>query len=88
MRKGKLLVNSNKFTLDRFEGDYAIFLRQPEETEQKIIHRTELNTEVKQGDIVTIDEDGKHFLVTVLTDETAMQKDKMSSLMQKLRDKT
>lgn len=81
-------MNSNKFTLDRFEGDYAIFLRQPEETEQKIIHQTELNAEVKQGDIVTIEEDGKRFLVKVLTDETATQKEKMSSLMQKLRDRS
>ena len=56
MGKEKSLVSSTKYTLDRYEGDYAIFLMANDETIQKIIHRTEMNVEVAEGDIVLISE--------------------------------
>ena len=35
-------MSSNKYTLDRFEGDYAVFLKRPDETEQLLIHRNDI----------------------------------------------
>ena len=76
-----------KYTLDRFEGDYAIFLQRPEETQQLLIHRADLAIEVKQGDIVAIHDNGQTYEVKVLNEETVSQKDRISNLMQQLRDK-
>lgn len=76
-----------KYTLDRFEGDYAIFLQRPEETQQLLIHRADLTLEVKQGDIVAIHDNGHTYEVKVLNEETVSQKDRISNLMQQLRDK-
>ena len=87
MRKGKLWVNFNKYTLDRFEGEYAIFLKRPEEKEQILIHRSEIEVPVKQGDIVRIQDDGKMYYIEVLHDETAAQKDRIQQLMQQLRER-
>ena len=88
MRRGKSLVSYHKkYTLDRFEGDYAIFLQRPEETKQLLIHRADLATEVKQGDIVSIHDNGQTYEVKVLNEETVSQKDRISNLMQQLRDK-
>ncbi|RKQ15654.1 DUF3006 family protein [Ureibacillus endophyticus] len=47
-------MESNLYTLDRFELDYAIFLKRPEETDQLLIHRSEILTPIKEGDIVQI----------------------------------
>ncbi|MER1959180.1 MAG: DUF3006 domain-containing protein [Solibacillus sp.] len=76
-----------KYTFDRFEGDYAIFLQRPEETQQLLIHRTDLAIEVKQGDIVSINDNGRTYEITVLNEETVSQKDRIANLMQQLREK-
>ena len=54
-------MNFNNYTLDRFEGDYAIFLKRPEEIDQLLIHRTEIDVPVKEGDIVQITDDGEKY---------------------------
>lgn len=88
MRRGTSLVSYHKkYTLDRFEGDYAIFLQRPEETQQLLIHRTDLEIEVKQGDIVSIQDNGRTYEVTLLNEETVSQKDRIANLMQQLREK-
>jgi hypothetical protein len=79
-------VSSTKYTLDRFEGDYAIFLKHPDETAQKLFHRTELPNEIKEGDRVLI-EDEPNFQVTILKEETSHQKERVSSLLDRLRNK-
>ena len=79
-------MSSNKYTLDRFDGNYAIFLKHPEEQQQLLIHRADLNVAVKQGDIVNIDDNGQTYTVTLLTNETENQKQKIQDLMAKLRN--
>ena len=86
MRKEKSLVSSTKYTLDRYEGDYAIFLMANDETVQKIIHRTEMNVEVAEGDIVLISE-GPVIQITPLVEETAAQKEKISKMIETLRNR-
>ncbi|MEK4230681.1 DUF3006 domain-containing protein [Solibacillus sp. FSL H8-0538] len=79
-------MNSSKYTLDRFEGDYAIFLKRPEEQEPLLILRTAIQVPVKQGDIVHIQDDGKSYTIEVLQDETASQQERIQKLMQQLRN--
>lgn len=76
-----------KYTLDRFEGDYAIFLQRPDESEQLLIHRTDLDVDVKQGDIVSIHDNGRTYEIAILKEETANQKQRIANLMQQLRSK-
>ena len=88
MRRGKSLVNyHNHYTLDRFDGNYAIFLKRPQETEQLLIHRNDLDKTLKEGDIVEISDNGRTYDITILSDETTDQKQRIQQLMQQLRDK-
>lgn len=78
---------NNKYTLDRFEGDYAIFLKHPEEMEQLLIRRAEISAEVKEGDIVQIQDDGFAYTIKLLPEETADQKQHINNLLEQLRNK-
>ena len=79
-------MSSTKYTLDRYEGEYAIFLMADNETSQKIIHRSEMNLELAEGDIVLID-DAPTINITLLQDETSAQKEKISSMIERLRNR-
>ena len=81
-------MSSTKYTLDRYEGDYAIFLMADNETAQKIIHRSEMNIELTEGDSVIIDDDAQPPInITLLDKETAAQKEKISKMIEKLRNR-
>lgn len=80
-------MNSNNYTLDRFEADYAIFLKRPNETEQLIIHRDDIHVPVKQGDIVSIIDDGENYEIKVLAEETKAAEDRIKQLMDQLRQR-
>ncbi|WP_234417280.1 DUF3006 domain-containing protein [Lysinibacillus sp. 2017] len=87
MRKGKWLVSYHNYTLDRFDGEYAIFLKRPEETEQLLIHRSDIVVPVKEGDIVRIEDNGITYNMNVLHEETNAQKARIQQLMKQLREK-
>ena len=78
-------MSSNKYTLDRFEGDYAVFLKRPDETEQLIIHCNAIQVAVKQGDIVQINDDGESYKIEVLEAETKAAQDRVNDLLARLR---
>lgn len=78
-------MSLNKYTLDRFEGDYAVFLKRPDEIEQLIIHRNDIQVTVKQGDIVQISDDGESYKIEVLEAETKAAEDRVNDLLAKLR---
>lgn len=80
-------MNCNKYTLDRFDGDYAIFLKRPDETEQLLIHHAEIPSELKEGDIVSIEDDGFDYKVNLLQEETLSQKQHINNLLQQLKNK-
>lgn len=85
MRRGKLLVSYHNYTLDRFDGDNAVFLKHPEETEQLLIHRSEIVKVLQEGDIVRIEDDGEKYQIEVVQDETNTQKEHIQQLMKQLR---
>lgn len=81
-------MSSTKYTLDRYEGEYAIFLKADNETVQKIIHRSEMNIVLAEGDIVLIDDNAQPPVnITLLQEETAAQKEKISKMIERLRNR-
>lgn len=87
MGKGRSLVSSTKYTLDRIEDGYAIFLKYPEEEQQIIISLSTIDKPVKAGDRVLIEEVENTFYIEILTEETEKKRADMQSLMDKLRKK-
>lgn len=80
-------MNSNKYTLDRFEGIYAIFLLRPYETDQLIIEKSELGVELREGDIVEITDTGYGYNIIKLDEQKATTEQRVQDLLQKLRNK-
>ncbi len=76
-----------KFTLDRFEEGMAVFLKFPEEIEQLLIEKKQLQVELDEGDIVEIIEYEGGYTVKKLEQETNDQKRKIEELMEKLLNK-
>jgi len=87
MRKGNLLVSSTKYTLDRIEDGYAVFLKYPEEEEQLIILQSAMNKPVQVGDRVLIEEINDIYHIDILLEETEQKKAEVKSLMERLRNK-
>ena len=87
MRKGNLLVSSTKYTLDRIEDGYAVFLKYPEEEEQIIILQSAMNKPIQVGDRVQIEETDGIYHIEILKEETAQKKAEIQSLMDRLRRK-
>jgi len=80
-------VNSTKYTLDRIEDGYAVFLKYPEEEEQLIILQSAMNKPVQVGDRVLIEEIDGIYQIEILKEETEQKKADIQSLMDKLRRK-
>ena len=79
-------MSSNKYTLDRFEGIYAIFLLRPYEINQLIIEKSELQVELREGDIVEITDTGYGYKVVKLSEETSATEERVQGLLKKLRN--
>jgi len=80
-------VSSNKYTLDRIEDGYAVFLKFPEEEEQLIISQSSMNKPVRVGDRVLIEEKDGIYYIEILQDETQQKRADIQSLMNRLRNK-
>lgn len=87
MQKERLLVSSTKYTLDRFEGDFAVFLLRPDETEQLLIPRFDIDIEVVQGDIVTITQTETGYTFTKETEEVNSVMERLKQLRARLNRK-
>lgn len=81
-------MNSNKYTLDRFEGDYAVFLKSPNETEILQIICSDLKVKLKQGDIVNISLIEDKYEIELLVEETTNQKEKVRRLLEQLKKRS
>ncbi|MGE7673601.1 DUF3006 domain-containing protein [Lysinibacillus sp. NPDC094403] len=80
-------MSSTKYTLDRIEDGYAVFLKYPEEEEQIIILQSALNKPVQVGDRVLIEEIDGIYQIEILKEETEQKKAEIQSLMDRLRKK-
>ncbi|MGA3602141.1 DUF3006 domain-containing protein [Lysinibacillus agricola] len=80
-------MSLTKYTLDRIEDGYAIFLKYPEEEEQIIILQSAMNKPVQVGDRVQIEETDGIYHIEILKEETEQKKAEIQSLMDRLRRK-
>ncbi|MFJ7952237.1 DUF3006 family protein [Lysinibacillus sp. NPDC096418] len=80
-------MSSTKYTLDRIEDGYAIFLKYPDEEEHVIIALSAIDKAVQEGDRVMIEEIGDAVHIEILKEETTEKKEEIQSLMDRLRNK-
>jgi len=80
-------VSSNKYTLDRIEDGYGVFLKFPEEEEQLIISQSAMKKPVRVGERVLIEEKDGIYYIEILQDETQQKRADIQSLMNRLRNK-
>ncbi|AJK86462.1 DUF3006 domain-containing protein [Lysinibacillus fusiformis] len=80
-------MSSTKYTLDRMEDGYAVFLKYPEEEEQIIILQSAMNKPVVVGDRVQIEEIDGIYHIEILREETEQKKADIQNLMDRLRHK-
>jgi len=82
-------VNSNKYTVDRFDEGFAVLLLKTNENIQLKIPQEQLSSNVNEGDILEIelDEMGRIINFKVLEEETKDMKDKVEELINKLKNK-
>ena len=80
-------MSLSKYTLDRIEDGYAVFLKFPAEEEQLIISQSAMNKPVQVGDRVQIEEKDGIYYIEILQDETQQKRADIQSLMNRLRNK-
>ncbi|MFJ6264009.1 DUF3006 domain-containing protein [Lysinibacillus xylanilyticus] len=80
-------MSLTKYTLDRIEDGYAVFLKYPEEEEQLIILQSAINKPVQVGDRVLIEEIDDFYQIEILKEETEQKKAEIQNLMDRLRKK-
>ena len=80
-------MSLSKYTLDRIEDGYAVFLKFPAEEEQLIISQSAMNKPVQVGDRVQIEEKDGIYHIEILKEETQQKRPDLQSLMNRLRNK-
>jgi len=76
-----------KYTLDRIEDGKYVFLEYPNEEDHLLIQKNEVPVEVTEGDIVLISKVDSVYEFEVLIEETEDMRDKVSNLLEKLKNK-
>lgn len=78
-----------KYTLDRIEDGFYVFLSRVDESDQILVPSDNVKSFVREGDIVEIypATDTEEMKIVVLEEETKDMKEKVSSLLDKLKNK-
>ncbi len=76
-----------KYTLDKIEDGQYVFLEHPDELNQLIIPAEKIAVEISEGDIVLIEESESGYTIEVEKKETEDMKEKVTSLLDKLKNK-
>lgn len=76
-----------KYTLDRISEGQCVFLKHPEEEIELIIPFAKIDVKLAEGDIVLIESINDEWSVKVLKKETEDMKQKVSDLLEKLKNK-
>ncbi|SFQ06626.1 hypothetical protein SAMN05421670_0807 [Psychrobacillus psychrotolerans] len=75
-----------KYTLDSLDGDFGKFLLLEDELVQLLIPKNLINLHLDEGDIVEIIKINETYKITLLQGETDDATEKVSSLLEKLRN--
>lgn len=76
-----------KYTLDRIEDGYAIFLKYLDEIEQIILPISSIGKPINEGDVVTIEEIGDVYHIEILAKETTAQQKAVADLLEKIQQR-
>ncbi len=76
-----------KYTLDKIEDGQYVFLKHSNEESQLLISENEVTTEISEGNIVLISELDSVYEFEALIDETEDMREKVSNLLDKLKNK-
>ncbi|MFC5587526.1 DUF3006 domain-containing protein [Sporosarcina soli] len=80
-------MNKVKYTLDRIEEGQYVFLEHPAEENQLLIPAEEITGGIVEGDIVLISKTESGYEIERLIEETEITRDKVNSLLEKLKNK-
>ena len=81
------MAEKNQYTLDRIEDGFYVFLQHSKEEEELLIPSSKVSVKLSEGDIVCISKAESDYLIEPLEIETGLMKDKVSSLLEKLKNK-
>lgn len=76
-----------KYTLDRFDDIFAVFLQKEDETKQLLVPKNMIKVPLQEGDIVEIEKTETGYEINVLKEETDITRNQVSSLLEKLKNK-
>lgn len=76
-----------KYTLDKIEDGQYVFLKHSNEESQLLISENEVTTKISVGNMVLISELDSVYEFEVLIKETEEMRDKVSNLLEKLKNK-
>lgn len=81
-------MKSNKYTLDRYEGNIGVLLLKGDESQELFVPKEKLD-DAKEGDILLLetDDDNEIKNVTILLDETDAAREKVQDLLEKMKNK-
>lgn len=79
-------MNSNKYTLDRYEESFGVFLWKEDESIQKLVPKEHFKG-LREGDIIELkyDEHGDFHSYKKLDIETESRKQEVGNLVEKLK---
>lgn len=76
-----------RYTLDRLDDGFYVFLEKGNEEQQLLIPKEEVSTALTAGDIVGIQQNETGYQISVLKEETADRKQQVMDLIEKLKNK-
>ena len=81
------MIENNKYILDRIDNFFSVFLQREDESKQLLIPKSMIKVLLEEGDIVEIEKNELGYEISVLKEETVDMRDKVSSLLEKLKNK-
>ena len=76
-----------KYTLDRIEDGFFVFLKYEAEEHELILSANQVHAELEEGDIVEITIENSIYHITPLIEETEVTLERVNSLLEKLKNK-
>jgi len=77
----------DKYTLDRVDDFFAVFLSKADETKRLLVSKNLIKVPLREGDLVEIDKSEIGYEIKVLKEETEATREKVSSLLEKIKTK-
>lgn len=80
-------MENKTYTLDRIEDFFGVFLLKGNESERLLIPKSMIKIPLQEGDIVEIQKLDYGYEINILGEETKVMKDKVNTLLEKLKSK-